>query len=137
MERGWNLTVVLPNNAGELATASQSLGTAGINIEGFCGVEYEDRCIVNFLFTADSRNSARRIFESHGHKVQLEREVIIVPIEDRPGMLGAYTRACAAAGINLTVAYVAMGSRLVLGADDADSLAAAWDSGLALAAEAR
>ena len=47
--------------------------------------------------------------------------------QDRPGELADLARKVAHAGINLDLVYVATGSRVVLGAEDLDSLRAALD----------
>ena len=47
--------------------------------------------------------------------------------QDRPGELADLTNKIAAAGINLDLAYVATGSRVVFGSDDLDGLQAALE----------
>jgi hypothetical protein len=44
--------------------------------------------------------------------------VVVVEVEDRPGVLGDVTRRLGSAGVNITLAYLATGTRLVLAADD-------------------
>jgi len=46
--------------------------------------------------------------------------VILVQLEDRPGVLGGVTRRIGDAGVNLKLAYLATGTRLVVAADDLD-----------------
>jgi hypothetical protein len=46
--------------------------------------------------------------------------VIVVQLEDRPGVLGGVARRIADAGVNLKLAYLATGTRLVVAADDLD-----------------
>jgi hypothetical protein len=57
--------------------------------------------------------------------VSREREVIVVDIEDRPGVLADLTRKVAKAGVNLDLVYIATRNRLVFGSDDLDGLKAA------------
>jgi len=57
--------------------------------------------------------------------VSREREVVVVEVEDRPGVLADLTRKVAQAGIDLDLVYVATRSRLVFGAADLDCLKAA------------
>ena len=59
--------------------------------------------------------------------VSREREVVVVEVEDRPGVLADLTRKIASAGINLDLVYVATQNRVVFGADDIDALRAAVD----------
>jgi hypothetical protein len=51
-------------------------------------------------------------------EVASEQEVVVVEVEDRPGVLGDVTRRLGSAGVNITLAYLATGTRLVLAADD-------------------
>jgi hypothetical protein len=57
--------------------------------------------------------------------VTREREVVVVDVEDRPGVLADLTRKVARAGVDLDLVYVATRNRLVFGADDLDGLKAA------------
>jgi hypothetical protein len=54
--------------------------------------------------------------------VTREREVVVVDVEDRPGVLADLTRKVAKAGIDLDLVYVATRNRLVFGAADIDGL---------------
>jgi hypothetical protein len=60
--------------------------------------------------------------------VSREREVVVVEVEDRPGVLADLTRRIAGAGVNLDLVYVATHNRVVFGARDLDALRAALDA---------
>jgi len=57
--------------------------------------------------------------------VSREREVVVVDVEDRPGVLADLTRRIARAGVDLDLVYVATRNRVVFGAPDLDALRAA------------
>ena len=57
--------------------------------------------------------------------VTREREVVVVNVEDRPGVLADLTRKIAQAGVNLDLVYVATQNRLVFGSPDLPALQAA------------
>jgi len=57
--------------------------------------------------------------------VSRESEVVVVDVEDRPGVLADVTRKVARAGVDLDLVYVATRNRLVFGAADIDGLKAA------------
>ena len=59
--------------------------------------------------------------------VSREREVVVVEVEDRPGVLADLTRKVALAGINLDLVYVATRNRLVFGSNDLDGLRAVFE----------
>jgi hypothetical protein len=60
-----------------------------------------------------------------GIVVSRESEVVVVDVEDRPGVLADLTRRIAGAGIDLDLVYVATRNRVVFGAADLDGLRAA------------
>lgn len=53
-----------------------------------------------------------------GIRIVAEEEVVVLPIEDRPGALGEVARKLGDAAVNLNTAYLATNTRLVLAADD-------------------
>ena len=59
--------------------------------------------------------------------VTREREVVVIDVEDRPGVLADLTRKVAKAGVDLDLVYVATRNRLVFGAADIDRLKAALE----------
>jgi hypothetical protein len=61
--------------------------------------------------------------------VNREREVVVVAVEDRPGVLADLTRKVARAGIDLDLVYVATQNCLVFGAADLAGLKAALEAG--------
>jgi hypothetical protein len=54
--------------------------------------------------------------------VTREREVVVVDVEDSPGVLADLARKVAEAGVNLDLLYVATNNRIVFGASDLDGL---------------
>jgi hypothetical protein len=115
-----NLTIELEDKPGILAELGEALGGASINIEGFCGYASGGRGTLHLL--VDDAAAARSALEGSGITVQGEREVVVVDVEDRPGALGVIARRIASAGVSLNLAYLATNTRLVLGADDLESV---------------
>lgn len=60
-------------------------------------------------------------------EVSREREVVVVEVDDRPGVLADLTRKVAQAGIDLDLVYVATKNRLVFGAADLAGLKAVFE----------
>lgn len=60
--------------------------------------------------------------------VTRQREVVVVDVEDRPGVLADLTRKVARAGVDLDLVYVATRNRLVFGSPDLDGLKAVLDT---------
>ena len=69
--------------------------------------------------------AAREALEGAGFTSIDEREVAVVEVEDRPGVLGEVARKLADAGVNIELVYLASGTRLVIGAADLDKVRAA------------
>ena len=57
--------------------------------------------------------------------VTREREVVVVDVEDSPGVLADLTRRIAAAGVDLDLVYIATNNRVVFGSEDLAGLKAA------------
>lgn len=117
---GWNFTVSTPSKPGTLAIFGEAFGKASINIEAVSAIEQDSKSY--FYFTVSDNVAARHVVEQLGWTIVSEQEVVLESIENRPGMLGKYTRWLSDAGINLTYVYLASDSRLVLAADDMDAL---------------
>jgi len=112
-----DVTVYLDDAPGELARLGEVLGEAGVNIEGLCAVtsgggQAEVHVLVQDMSAAFSALAHAKI------QVASEQEVVVVDVEDNPGVLGEVTRRLGDAGVNVTLAYLATRTRLVLAADD-------------------
>ena len=118
-----DLTVILADRPGTLADMGEALGKAGINIDGLCGFPCEGEGVIHIL--VEDAAGARSALEGIGLEVRSERQVLILEVEDRPGVLGDITRRIANAGVNIDLVYAASNTRLVLGADDLDKARAA------------
>jgi hypothetical protein len=120
----YDFTIVVPHTKGSLATLAEELGREKINIEGLCAVE-QNGSVIFHLLTTDKAATTLAITKV-GYKVTREMEVIVERVENHPGMLGKVTRRLADAGINLTTAYLATDTRLVLGCENLSALETAW-----------
>lgn len=118
-----DLTVMLEDRPGTLASLGEALGKAGVNIEGLCGVPSEGKGAVHVL--VEDGAAARRALEAAKFHVHEERDVLVLKMEDRPGELGRVCRKIADAGVNINLTYLATNTRLVLGVDKIDKARAA------------
>jgi hypothetical protein len=112
-----DLTVYLDDQPGELARLGEVLGDMGVNIEGFCAVTSGGGSAEVHLLVQDM-DAAFAALAKANIEVATEQEVVVVDVLDRPGVLGDVTRRLGRAGINVTLAYLATDTRLVLAADD-------------------
>lgn len=115
-----DLTLYLDDQPGELARVGDALGAAGTNIAGLCAVASGGgQAEVHILIdsTADP-TPAFEALQGAGIKIAAEQEVVVLGIEDAPGALGEVARKLRDARVNLTTAYLATNTRLVLAADN-------------------
>lgn len=115
-----DLTIYLGDHPGSLAKVGEALGKAGVNIDGICGVTVQGKGVIHIL-VADAAK-ARRTLEANHIDVAKETDVVVLDVEDRPGVLGNVARRLATAGVNLHIAYLATSAKLVVGADDLDKV---------------
>ena len=117
-----DLAVTVQDEPGVLAALGEALGKEGVNIAGVSGTAAGAGSIVHLL--VEDAGAARSALASAGFNSVEEREVVVVPVEDRPGALGELAGRVAGAGVNLELVYLATGPRLVLGASDLDAIRA-------------
>jgi hypothetical protein len=119
-----DLTLYLDDEPGELARVGDALGKAGVNIGGLCALASGGGQAEVHVLVQDA-TAAFEALEGVGIRIAGEQEVIVLPVEDRPGALGEMVHKLGASKVNLQTAYLATNTRLVLGADNlADANAA-------------
>src|SRR4051794_8158442 len=119
-----DLVIDLENTPGALAEAAAAISDAGVNIAGATCLGAGERAELHILVKhAEAAKHALAI--SHGVSVTREREVVVVDVEDRPGVLADLTRKIATAGVDLDLVYIATRNRIVFGAAALDGLKAA------------
>src|SRR3954463_2059594 len=121
----FDLVIDVENTPGALAQVAAAVSDAGVNIAAATCLGPGDRAELHILVPhAEPVKHALAI--SH-LAVTREREVVVVDVEDHPGVLADLTRKIAKAGIDLALVYVATRNRVVFGARDLDALKAARD----------
>lgn len=111
-----DIAVLLEDAPGALAKLGEALGKAEINIEGVAGMTVVGRGVIHLL--VEDSQKARRALEANDIDVEGEREVLLIDVRDRPGVLGNIARRLARENVNIELAYLATSNRLVLGVDD-------------------
>jgi hypothetical protein len=121
-----NLTVVLKDEPGQLATLGEATGGAGVNIEGMCAFTGEGRGIIHLLIPDDAVDRAVEALERVGMGIADRRQVLVVDVANQPGSLGELARQLTAAGVNIELLYTTFGGvRVVIATDDLESARAA------------
>ena len=118
-----DLVIDVENAPGALAEIAAAISDAGVNIAAATCLGGGQRAELHIL--VPHAEAARHSLAISGVIPSREREVVVVEVEDRPGVLADLTRRIARAGVNLDLVYVATRNRVVFGADDLDALRAA------------
>jgi hypothetical protein len=112
-----DLSIVLVDRPGARAAMGETLGRAGVSVEGGGAWVVDGRGAAHFL-VADGQ-AGRAALEAAGITVAAVREVIVQKLDQGvPGQLGKLTRRMADAGVNIEVLYSDHANQLVLVVDD-------------------
>ena len=112
----YDITVLIDDLPGALAQVGETLGKAGINIDGYASSTVGIKTQLHVL--VQDSGTARGALEDSGIQVLQEREVLTVDMDDRPGELGKVARRIADAGVNIDMVYMGTESRLVVAVYD-------------------
>jgi hypothetical protein len=118
-----DLVIDIENTPGALAKVAAAISDAGVNIAAATCIGAGDRAELHIL--VPHAGAARHSLAISHVAVSREREVVVVDVEDRPGVLADLTRRIAKAGVDLDLVYVATRNRVVFGAGDLEGLRAA------------
>ncbi|GAI65338.1 unnamed protein product, partial [marine sediment metagenome] len=73
-----DIAIILENRPGALADMGEVLGKNGINMEGLCGIPFNEGAVVHIL--VEDETVTRYVLESAGFKVSAVRDVLIMDI---------------------------------------------------------
>lgn len=121
----FDLTIDVENTPGALAEVASAVSDAGVNLAAATCLGAGERAELHIL--VPHPEAVRHALATTHLAVSREREVVVVDVEDRPGVLADLARKVAKAGINLDLVYIATRDRVVFAAADLDALRAALD----------
>jgi hypothetical protein len=119
----FDLVIDIDNEPGALARVAAAISDAGVNIAAATCTGPGERAELHIL--VKHAEAARHALAISHLAVDREREVVVVDVEDRPGVLADLTRRIATAGVDLDLVYIATRNRVVFGAPDLEALRAA------------
>jgi hypothetical protein len=122
-----DLVIDIENTPGALAEVAAAISDAGVNIAAATCIGAGESAELHIL--VPHAGAARHSLAISHLAVSREREVVVVDVVDRPGVLADLTRRIAKAGVDLDLVYVATQNRVVFGARDIEGLRAALDGG--------
>jgi hypothetical protein len=119
----FDLVIEIANEPGALSEVAKAISDAGVNLAAATCLGKDERVELHIL--VPHAEAARHALAISHVGVSREREVVVVDVEDRPGVLADLTREVARAGVDLDLVYVATRNRLVFGSPDLEGLKAA------------
>jgi hypothetical protein len=121
-----DLVIEVDDEPGALALVAKAISDAGVNIAAATCLGAGARPELHIL--VKHAEPVRHALALTQLAIGREREVAVVEVDDRPGVLADLAHKVAAAGVNLDLVYVATGNRVVFGSDDLEGLRAALES---------
>ena len=122
----FDLVIDVENTPGSLARVAAAVSDAGVNLAAATCIGSGERAELHIL--VPHPGAARHSLATAQLAVSREREVVVIDVEDNPGVLADLARRVAKAGVNLDLVYIATRNRVVFGAPDMDALRAAVGS---------
>ena len=119
----FDLVIDIENEPGALAKVAAAISDAGVNIAAATCLGAGERAEMHIL--VPHAEPVRHALAISQLAISREREVVVVEVDDQPGVLADLTRRIARAGVDLDLVYVATRNRVVFGAADLGALRAA------------
>jgi hypothetical protein len=116
----FDLVIDVENTPGALAEVAAAVSDAGVNLAAATCLGNGARAELHIL--VPHPEPVRHALANSHLAISREREVVVVDVEDRPGVLADLARSIALAGVNLDLLYIATRDRVVFGAEDLDAL---------------
>jgi len=111
-----DLLIEVPNEPGALARVAAAISDAGVNIAAATCTGAADHADLHIL--VPHAEAVRHALAITGQAITAQREVVVVEVDDMPGVLADLARKVANAGVNLDLVYVATRNRVVFGSPD-------------------
>src|SRR5258708_12547956 len=86
------LTIKVPNKAGQLASISTALGEAGVNISALAGSTLGGKGVVHIVVADKDAARARRALKKASLRIASDRKLLEVRLADKPGSLARIPR---------------------------------------------
>jgi hypothetical protein len=103
------LTISMPNKAGQLAVLADTLGKAGVNIQALSAATAGGKGVIRLV--VDDTAKAKRALKKAKIRVGTERQVLEVRLRNRPGALARVAKRLGKAKVNIDSAYLLAADR--------------------------
>jgi hypothetical protein len=116
-----DITIMIPQRGGAVPEVWEALADAEINIEAAVSFSREHHRVVHVVVEDEVAQKTKDALTAAAFLIVDEREVLIVPVEDRPGGLAAVTRTAYEADAQVYLMTMATGDRVMLGCVDLEA----------------
>jgi hypothetical protein len=110
-----DITIIIPERGGAVPEVWEALGAAGVNVEAAVSFSREHHRVVHLVVGDDVADRAQQVLRDADLMIVDVREVLVVPLEDRPGSLAEVTRTAYEANAGVYLLSLATRSRVMLG----------------------
>ena len=110
------LTIKVPNRAGQLAAISTALGDAKVNIAALAGSVVGSKGVIHVVVADKDAARARRALKKAKLRIATDRKLIEVRLADKPGSLARVATRLGKGRVSVDSAYmigVGKGSRTI------------------------
>lgn len=115
-------TVILEDRPGTAALVGETLGRAQVNIDGLSLFTSGGVAILHVMVAPQEVEQARTALQGARIDLHGERPVWVAQLADRPGEMGRLLHVLADADVNCDLLYLDAHGRLVIGAEDMESV---------------
>ena len=112
----WDVVIEVDNTPGALAHVAELVSDAGVNMAAATCLHAGDKAELHILVPHPEPVHHALAISHLG--ITREREVAVVALEDRPGVLADLASTLGEAGINIDLIYIAINNRVVLGSPE-------------------
>ena len=110
-----DITIIIPQRGGAVPEVWEPLGAADINVEAAVSFSREHHRVIHVVVEDEAAQHTQDVLSDAGFLIVDFREVLVVPVEDRPGALAEITRTAHEAGAEVYLLALATGNRVMLG----------------------
>jgi len=110
-----DITIIIPERGGAVPEVWEAPGAAGVNVEAAVSFSREHHRVVHLVVEDDVADRAQQVLGDADLMIVDVREVLVVPLEDRPGSLAEVTRTAYEANAGVYLLSLATRSRVMLG----------------------
>jgi hypothetical protein len=100
------LTVKVPNRAGQLAAITGALGEAGVNIASLAGSTLNGKGLVHIVVADKDAARARRAFKKAKLRIATDRKLLEIRLADKPGTLARVAARLGKGRVSVDSAYM-------------------------------